>query len=289
MDSIDEIFQQLKFDFKKDNIKLIEGIHLLKIIIPIDLIKEKEMIFELPIKIKKDIEKFDILFKEVTNLKKEINTLKEENNKLKDENKNLKELFEKYIPCLEKCKQNYINSYLSENSLIIKSDIKKQNTVFDWIEQKINKKIQNIELIYRMTKDGNKGTDFHKNCDNVGPTLTLIKTSKNYIFGGFTPLNWDQTSSFNYDLSNQTFIFSLNFMKKYDMIDSVERSAIKCTKEGPIFGDWDFGLHSPMTNGETYANTTCNFLSDNNLELTEEIGEYNLFNADGYKLFKIIY
>ena len=104
LDSIDKIYEKFKFDFKKDNIKLIEGIHLLKIIIPIDLIKEKEMIFELPIKIKKDIEKFDILFKEVTNLKKEINTLKEENNKLKDENKNLKELFEKYIPCLEKCK-----------------------------------------------------------------------------------------------------------------------------------------------------------------------------------------
>ena len=38
------------------------------------------MIFEIPIKLKNDNEKFDILFNEVKNLKKEIIILKEENN-----------------------------------------------------------------------------------------------------------------------------------------------------------------------------------------------------------------
>ena len=73
------------------------------------------------------------------------------------------------------------------------------------------------------------------------------------------------------------------------MIDYVERSAIKCTEEGPIFGDWDFGLHSPMNDGETYANKTCNFFSDNNLELIEKKAEHKHFDADECELFKIIY
>ena len=130
LDSIDEIFRQLKIDFKKDNIKLIEEINLLKIIIPIDLKSEKELMFELPKKMKSESEKFDILFNEVANLKKEIITLKEENTKLKEENKYLKNLFDKYIPFFEKYIQNNDdNNYLSKNSLIINNYIKKQNTI----------------------------------------------------------------------------------------------------------------------------------------------------------------
>ena len=35
--------------------------------------------------------------------------------------------------------------------------------------------------------------------------------------------------------------------------------------EGPWFGDCDFGLKKNMKEGETYANESCNFLSDLNL------------------------
>ena len=73
----------------------------------------------------------------------------------------------------------------------------------------------------------NVGTskDFHKYCDNKGPTLTIVKTTKNKMFGGFTPLNWDD-SGVKYDKNNQTFIFSLNLMKKYDMIDKKSKQFI---------------------------------------------------------------
>ena len=60
--------------------------------------------------------------------------------------------------------------------------------------------------------------DFHNYCDNQGPTLTLIKTRKNKIFRGFTPLNWQNKSESKIDKDGQTFIFSLNLMKKYEII-----------------------------------------------------------------------
>lgn len=47
-----------------------------------------------------------------------------------------------------------------------------------------------------MTINGNKEKDFHRLCHNMGPTLTLMRTSKNFIFGGFTSLNWDKTNNF---------------------------------------------------------------------------------------------
>ena len=68
-----------------------------------------------------------------------------------------------------------------------------------------------------MNQKGSINKEFHKYCDNVGPTLTLIKTTKNKIFGGFTPLNWNIKGS-QFDESNQKFIFSLYLEKKFDMI-----------------------------------------------------------------------
>ena len=77
-----------------------------------------------------------------------------------------------------------------------------------------------------MSVNGSSSDDFHNYCDNKGPTLTLVKTTQNKIFGGFSPLNWDNYAGDKYDKDNQTFIFSLNLMKKYDMI-SRENSAIQ--------------------------------------------------------------
>ena len=301
-DSIDDIFEQLKFEFKKNNIKINKEKDLVKINIPIDFIKIKELIIELPKKQKSEKEKINILFNEIMNLKKEMNdlrnenkilkednkVLKEDNKVLKDEIKNLKEMFEKYLPCLDKYKEA-LSTRLSINSLIIENDAKKINSIVNWINEKINKDILKLELLYRMTKDGYNGEDFHRCCDGKGPTLTLIKTNKNYIFGGFTPLLWDKFSSAKYDSSNQTFIFSLNLMKKYDMINSKEDAIVCIDEEGPIFGNWDFGLHEDMKKGETYATEFSNFISNYNLELIMEKGESKYFTTEECEVYKVIY
>lgn len=51
-DSIDDIFEQLKYEFQKKNLKINEENDLIKIIIPIDLIKIKEIISNCPKKLK---------------------------------------------------------------------------------------------------------------------------------------------------------------------------------------------------------------------------------------------
>ena len=125
-----------------------------------------------------------------------------------------------------------------------------------------------FEKIFTMSINGDSSKDFHNFCDNKGPTLTIIKTTKNKIFGGFTPLNWENRGGNKYDEKNQTFIFSLNLMKKYDMIDN-ERETIYCAGEyGPIFGSSDFQIETNMKKGTTYANKFTNFLANNNLKLT---------------------
>ena len=40
-------------------------------------------------------------------------------------------------------------------------------------------------LLYRASRDGWEGTDYHKFCDNKGPTVALIMTANNVLCGGF--------------------------------------------------------------------------------------------------------
>ena len=46
-------------------------------------------------------------------------------------------------------------------------------------------------LLFRATRDGDNGLIFHKKCDNIKDTLTLVKTKTGNIFGGYTSETWN--------------------------------------------------------------------------------------------------
>jgi len=110
-----------------------------------------------------------------------------------------------------------IKKIKTNNSTILKDEIDKKKKICEWINP--NKKI-NFKLLFRMSRDGSNCSDFHRLCDNKGETLLLFKTSKNYLFGAYTPLNWTSPASGEVNDSNDnlTFLFSLNKMQKYSKI-----------------------------------------------------------------------
>ena len=162
---------------------------------------------------------------------------------------------------IDNIKKFEIIKYNKIDSLIINKDIKKQEAIINWIKQKINKKNIDFKKIFTMSLNGSSCNDFHNYCDNKGPTITIIKTTNNKIFGGFTPLNWENSGGNKYNKSNQTFIFSLDLMTKFDVINA-KKEAIYCTKNnGPYFRGRDFSIESNMKTGQTYANSETNFIS----------------------------
>ena len=64
-----------------------------------------------------------------------------------------------------------------------------------------------MKLLYRGSRDGALSKDFHKKCDNKGPTVTLIKSEEEYIFGGYTSISW--SNGYDICLDNNSFIFTL--------------------------------------------------------------------------------
>ena len=162
--------------------------------------------------------------------------------------------------------------------------LKKKNLLIKWIEDKINKKINKFDLIFKMSKNGSKGSDFHNYCDNQGSTLIIVKTSENKIIGGFTPLNWEKGKGSLLDESGQTFTFSLNLMKKYDLIDQKIQAIYGTTNNGPSLGKGQFELLKNMKEGE--LRIKGNFLFDN--ELTNEKDKI-FFETDEFEVYKVLY
>lgn len=53
--------------------------------------------------------------------------------------------------------------------------------------------IKEINLLFRGRKDGFLSRTFNEKCNYKGETISIIKLTKGYIFGGYTKINWDGT------------------------------------------------------------------------------------------------
>ena len=63
----------------------------------------------------------------------------------------------------------------------------------EYLKKWIGKDIK-WEKIYEAYSSDNQSSTFHKHCDNIGPTLTIIKSKKGWIFGGYASKSWTKKS-----------------------------------------------------------------------------------------------
>ena len=95
-------------------------------------------------------------------------------------------------------------------------------------------------LIYRGTRDGFGAEDFHRECDGVAKTVTIVKTTNGNIFGGYTDLPWSSPTTYIVHIDNNAFTFSLVNEKNQPFISMPknQEGSIKCNSDtGPIFGN----------------------------------------------------
>ncbi len=127
----------------------------------------------------------------------EISSLKNINTKLKE-----------YINTLFILDQR--ENGLSLDSIIINNYKEYSLSLKNWISS--NKYISS-KLLYRLSKDGKD--QYHKKCDNIYPTLTLVETKEGYSFGGFTPCNLKNIGNECFEKDNgSSFLFFLNSYNK---------------------------------------------------------------------------
>lgn len=123
---------------------------------------------------------------------------------------------------------------------------------------------QEWTLLYRGSEHGFEAANFHSKCDNIPNTLTIIKSSKGHVFGGFTQATWETKSATSetktksrqerarernqpcqFKLDRTAFIFSLKNDKDKSARINVTQAdhAILCDDScGPCFGQYDIKI-----------------------------------------------
>ena len=99
---------------------------------------------------------------------------------------------------IKKVKTNEFDSLILKESNRVDEFIRK---IYEWSG------CNNMKLLYRGTRDGMGGNYFHNKCNNQGPTISLFKNDKGYIFGGYTSIDWTSIGSFK--SVPDSFIFTL--------------------------------------------------------------------------------
>ena len=181
----------------------------------------------------------------IQNQNKLIEKLEKKNKKLEENYQNLYDSVKKnYIV------QNQFNNVVykapNQNNLPIDSKIFKTELEIDFIKNIIfarkykknsedkNTNIFSLNLIYRGTRDGDMGQDFHKLCDGLSPILLLIKTTHNVRFGGYTETYFEGTDEYLGKKDDNAFIYNLDTKKYYNIKKG--QNAILCYKHyGPVF------------------------------------------------------
>jgi hypothetical protein len=121
----------------------------------------------------------------------------------------------------------------------------------------------------------------------------LIATTKDFIFGGFTPIAWDCSNTSKVDNSGKSFVFSLknprNSEPRKFMLMSGKNTIYCSSSYGPIFsGNHDIRIDNNCntTNGN-YTNLGGSYVNDTgidgNLVFT---GEHN-FTVKEIEVFTI--
>ena len=159
------------------------------------------------------------------------------------------ELLEKTKISEEQLKEN-----LTSKEIILSEEEEKM--IFNWILTKVKPEKKNIKmtLLYRLTSDGDSSSTFHSKCNNKGYTLSLIRNTKGFRFGGFTTQSWSSSGSYINDVN--AFVFSLDFKDCYFTYEGLN-AIYDNSSYGPTFGaGQDFLIANQCS--QNYS-SICNF------------------------------
>lgn len=96
---------------------------------------------------------------------------------------------------------------------------------------------QEFRLLYRASRDGFETSSFHSKCDQKSNTITIIQTTKGWVFGGYTQASWSNTNQHVPDPNAYLFSLINKFKQPFVCEISNTNSAIVCNSlYGPTFG-----------------------------------------------------
>ena len=143
------------------------------------------------------------------------------------------------------------------------------------------------KLIYRASTHGDSVKNFHKKCDNINDTLTVIKTKEGLVFGGFCNVCWESGNNLEKkDL--KSFVFSINLSKIYFVSEDNEASIVCDKDKGPSFIGM-FTVNDNMLSSQSEINPYETQRYSGELSLYEINGGESTFGIEEIEVFQVFF
>ena len=172
---------------------------------------------------------------------------------------------------------NNQKNFLFESKII--PNVKDFKFIYDEICKQLKKK--EIKLIQRFNvlKDGDSAKEFHEKCDSIGPNISIIKTSDNLIFGGFTINNWSTQTKIKKD--DSAFLFNFQ-TKKIHNIKKGENATYCIDSQLINFYNNKNNAYSTLVLVDRCINNKCNTCQIKDTSYINFTKDYELNNGQLY-------
>ncbi|XP_073253699.1 uncharacterized protein [Porites lutea] len=128
------------------------------------------------------------------------------------------------------------------DSVILANDASKISQLNTWLLPHLQSQDRSYwKLCFRASNHGWRSKTFHRNCDNKGPTITIVRVGS-YIFGGYNDNSWQWSVGYQY--STNTFLYSLKNYGGYgyfkmDITQDYHEATYSYYSYFPTFGHHD--------------------------------------------------
>jgi hypothetical protein len=132
------------------------------------------------------------------------------------------------------------------------------------------------KLLYRGTRDGFGASDFHSKCDHQGATVTVVKSTNGYVFGGVTGVSW--TSADRFVPTTEAFMFGIRTHGSpyaaaaiFMATQRTDAAMYAASQFGPVFGGY-YDAHNGGASLNTIHDLFIASNSHNNSESSSVTG-----------------
>ena len=161
-------------------------------------------------------------------------------------------------------------------SEILKDKIEDKKLIISWLPQKPNK----ITLLLNSKIDGDSCKTLIEKCKGKKPTLVVIQTTKDIIFGGYITQEWNEDYK-----DEKAFVYSLKTRKKYNV---KEPNYAKYAGENNW---WGFGYSkNAIVLYDNCLKRTDNYVGNKAYDIPQPYelnGGEQSFNVKSYEIFYI--
>jgi len=145
----------------------------------------------------------------------------------------------------------------------------------------LNKK---FSLLWRGSRDGFDAAAFHRLCDGKANTVTFIKNTNGFIFGGFTSLPWSSSGGV-YQADKSAFLFSLTNPRNTPLklnVKPAHNAIYQHSSDGPTFGAGHDLYVSSLSDKNRNSYMNLSSFEFPNVKSGKEVGKLIVGGSDNF-------